>query len=148
MISCGTYKIEPVDHHLRRQFCNYEIQIECCIIQLEAYKPRNVCLTLRFLFRMLASRVNNVKQITSISDSTDTQYIFRTDRSILLIKSELKWCIHLSRSLFLYFNYFEWHSWWTRESPRAHAARFYGRLRLIRSVWEHQNFPCWNCLKL
>ena len=27
--------------------------------------------------------------------------------SILLIKSELKWCIHLSRSFFLYFNY-----WW------------------------------------
>ena len=25
--------------------------------------------------------------------------------SILLIESELKWCIHLSTSLFLYFNY-------------------------------------------
>ena len=25
-------------------------------------------------------------------------------------------------------------------SPRAHVAKFYGRLRLIRSVWEHQNF--------
>ena len=24
--------------------------------------------------------------------------------------------------------------WWTRESPRAHVAKFYGRLRLIRSV--------------
>ena len=27
--------------------------------------------------------------------------------SILLIKSDLKWCIQLSRSLFLYFNYLE-----------------------------------------
>ena len=27
-------------------------------------------------------------------------------------------------------------------SPRAHVAKFYGRLRLIRSVWEHPNFPC------
>ena len=34
------------------------------------------------------------------------------------------------------------------ESPRAHADKLYGRLRLIRSVWEeHQNFPCLN-LKL
>ena len=32
--------------------------------------------------------------------------------------------------------------WWTKESPRAHVAKFYGRLRLICSVWEHQNFPC------
>ena len=55
-----------------------------------------------------------------------------------------KWCIHLSRSLFLYSP--TWcHRWWTSESPRAHVAKFYGRLRLIRSVWEHQHFPCWNC---
>ena len=61
--------------------------------------------------------------------------------SILLIKSDIKWCIHLSRSFFLYFNYFgECHCWWTWESPRAHVAKFYGRLRLSRSVWEHQNF--------
>ena len=26
------------------------------------------------------------------------------------------------------------HLWWTRESPRAHVAKFYGRLQLIRSV--------------
>ena len=31
--------------------------------------------------------------------------------SILLIKSDLKWCTHLSRSLFLYFNYF-YTTWW------------------------------------
>ena len=36
----------------------------------------------------------------------------------------------------------ECHCWWTKESPRAHVAKFYGRLRLICSVWEHQNFPC------
>ena len=29
----------------------------------------------------------------------------------------------------------ECHCWWTSESPRAHVAKFYGRLRLIRSVW-------------
>ena len=32
------------------------------------------------------------------------------------------------------------HCWWTSESPRAHVAKFYNRLRLIRTVafWEHQ----------
>ena len=39
----------------------------------------------------------------------------------------------------------ECHCWWTRESLRAHAAKFYGRLQLIR---EHQHFSCWNLLKL
>ena len=28
----------------------------------------------------------------------------------------------------------ECHCWWTSESPRAYVAKFYGRLRLIRSV--------------
>ena len=68
--------------------------------------------------------------------------------SILLIISDLKWCIHLSRSLFIFQLLGECHCWWTSESPRAHVAKFYGRLRLIRSVWEHQNFPYkidWNC---
>ena len=37
---------------------------------------------------------------------------------------------------------------WTRESPRAHVAKFYGCRRLIRSVWEHQNCLCYNWLKL
>ena len=32
------------------------------------------------------------------------------------------------------------HCWWTRESPRAHVAKLYDRLRLSRSVWEHQKF--------
>ena len=34
----------------------------------------------------------------------------------------------------------ECHCWWTSESPRAHVAKFYGRLRLIRSVWRASNF--------
>ena len=63
--------------------------------------------------------------------------------SILWIKSVLKWCMHLSRSLFFIFQLLgECHCWWTKESPRAHVAKFYGRFRLIRSVWEHQNYPC------
>ena len=36
----------------------------------------------------------------------------------------------------------------SKESPRAHVAKFYDRLRLIRSVWEHQNFYVkidWKC---
>ena len=42
----------------------------------------------------------------------------------------------------------ECHCWWTSEYPRAHVAKFYGRLRLICSAWEHQNFPCKSWLKL
>ena len=41
------------------------------------------------------------------------------------------------------------HCWWTSESPRAHVARFYGRLRLIRSVLRVSKFSVfkldWNC---
>ena len=63
--------------------------------------------------------------------------------SILWIKSVLKWCIHLSRSLFFIFQLLgKCHCWWTKESPRAHVAKFYCRFWLIRRVWEHQNFPC------
>ena len=40
--------------------------------------------------------------------------------SILLIKSELKWCIHLSRSLFLYFNYLMSVTTGRSGSPRGH----------------------------
>ena len=59
----------------------------------------------------------------------------------LLIESDLKWCIQLRRSLFFIFQLLgEYHCWWTRKSPRAHVAKFYGRPRLISSVWEHQNF--------
>ena len=36
----------------------------------------------------------------------------------------------------------ECHCWWVSESPRAHVAKFYGLLRLIRSVLERPNFPC------
>ena len=34
----------------------------------------------------------------------------------------------------------ECHCWWTKESPRAHVAKFYGRLRLIRSVLSASKF--------
>ena len=34
----------------------------------------------------------------------------------------------------------ECHCWWTSESPRAHVAKFYGRLRLVRSVWRASKF--------
>ena len=33
------------------------------------------------------------------------------------------------------------HCWWTSESPRAHVAKFYDRLRLIRSVWRASKIP-------
>ena len=68
--------------------------------------------------------------------------------SILLIISDLKWCLHLCSSLFIFQLLGECHCWWTSESPRAHVAKLYGRLQLICSVWEHQNFPYeidWNC---
>ena len=63
--------------------------------------------------------------------------------SILLMKSDLKWCIHLD--LFLYFNHFthalgECHCWWTRNSLRVHAVKFYGRPQLIRSVSKASTF--------
>ena len=57
-------------------------------------------------------------------------------RAILLMKSDVKWCIHLD--FFFIFQPLhslgECHCWWARESLRAHAAKFYGRLQLIRSV--------------
>ena len=40
--------------------------------------------------------------------------------SVLLIKSDLKWCIYLSRSLFLYFNYLVSVTAGGPESPRGH----------------------------
>ena len=40
--------------------------------------------------------------------------------SILLIKSDLKWCIHLSRSLYLYFNYLVSVTAGGPVSPRGH----------------------------
>ena len=55
--------------------------------------------------------------------------------SILLMKSDLKWCIHRSWSLFIFqplHSLGGCHCWWTRKSLRA--AKFYGRLQLIRSI--------------
>ena len=54
--------------------------------------------------------------------------------SILYIESDSKWCMHLSRSLFVFQLLGECHCWWTKEFPGAHVANFYGRLRLICSV--------------
>ena len=51
-------------------------------------------------------------------------------KSIMLIKSDLKWCVHPSRSLFLHYNYL---GSITAGGP-AHAIKFYGRRRLIRSI--------------
>ena len=70
--------------------------------------------------------------------------------SILLIKSFVKWCIHLSRSLFLNFNYLvSVTAVGPKIPPRTYVAKFYGRLRLIRSLWWASKFPCfkihWNC---
>ena len=40
--------------------------------------------------------------------------------SILLINSDLKWCVHLGRSLFLYFNYLVSVTAGGPVSPRGH----------------------------
>ena len=45
--------------------------------------------------------------------------------------------VYISWSLFIFqplHSLGECHCWWTRESLRVHAAKFYGRLQLIRSV--------------
>ena len=43
----------------------------------------------------------------------------------------------------------ECHCWWISESSRAHVAKVYNRLRLIRSVWRASKFSVfkidWNC---
>ena len=49
--------------------------------------------------------------------------------------------LHLSRSLFFIFQLLgECHCRWTNESPRAHVAKFYGQLLLIRSVLRVSKF--------
>ena len=68
--------------------------------------------------------------------------------SILLIKSDLKWNIHLSRSLLIFQVLGECHCWWTSESPRAHVAKFYGRLRLIRSVLRASKFTAFKLIEI
>ena len=42
----------------------------------------------------------------------------------------------------------ECHCWWTSESPRAHVAKFYGRLRLIRSVLRASKFSVFKILEI
>ena len=65
--------------------------------------------------------------------------------SILLLKSDLKWFIHLSRSLFNIPT--TWcHCWWISRSPGAQVAKFYGRLRLIRSVLRPSKFSVLNLI--
>ena len=58
-------------------------------------------------------------------------------------------CASWWKSLFIFQLLGECHCWWTSESPRAHVAKFYGRLRLIRSVWRASKFSVfkidWNC---
>ena len=44
------------------------------------------------------------------------------------------------KSLFVFQLLGECHCWWTKESPRAHVAKFYGRLRLVRSVLRASKF--------
>ena len=45
---------------------------------------------------------------------------------------------HTNATINFYFS--ECHCWWTRKSPRAHVAKFFGRLRLIRSVLRPSKF--------
>ena len=48
--------------------------------------------------------------------------------------------LHLSRSLFFIFQLLgECQYWWTNESQRAHVAKFFGQLLLIRSVLRASN---------
>ena len=80
---------------------------------------------------------------------TPHQPLFAYCHYQLQIKSDLKWCIHLSKSLYVFQLLGECHCWWTKESPRAYVAKFFGRLRLIRSVLRASKFSVfkidWNC---
>ena len=63
--------------------------------------------------------------------------------SILLIQSGLKWFKQVDVSFHIKT------TWWVSLLvDQGHEAKFYGRLRLIRSVWEHQKFSCSNLIKL
>ena len=44
------------------------------------------------------------------------------------------------KSLFVFQQLGECHCWWTKESPGAHVANFYGRLRLGRNVLRASKF--------
>ena len=56
----------------------------------------------------------------------------------------IKWwgTYHTSKqkSLFIFQLLGECHCWWTKESPRAHVAKFYGRLQLISSILRASKF--------
>ena len=70
--------------------------------------------------------------------------------SILLMKSDLKWCIHLD--LFLYFNYFTHLVSVTAGGPESPWGHMHPRSTVDFSWFvafrEHQHFPSWNLLKL
>ena len=69
--------------------------------------------------------------------------------SILLMKSDLKWCIHLGLFIFQPLHSLgECHCWWTRETLRAHAAKFYGRLQLIRNVSRASTFSVFKFIEI
>ena len=54
------------------------------------------------------------------------------------LKHDNYWCI--SSKINYYQLLDECHCWWTSESPRAHVAKLYGRLRLIRGVLRASTF--------
>ena len=53
---------------------------------------------------------------------------------LFVLKFDFKSLNCFKKSLFIFQLLGECHCWWTRESPRAHVAKFYDRLRLICSV--------------
>ena len=69
--------------------------------------------------------------------------------SILLIKSDLKWCIHLSRSLFLYFNYLVSITACGPMSPRGHmkpsSTVYFGWFVAFESIKISRYKIDWNC---
>ena len=67
----------------------------------------------------------------------------------------IMWIQGINQSYVCWWFIFNWEfmprsfCWWTSESPRAHVAEFYCRIRLIRSVWRESKFSVfkidWNC---
>ena len=69
--------------------------------------------------------------------------------SILLLKSYLKWFIHLSKTIFFIFQLSgECHCWRTRQSPMAHLTKIYGWLRSIRIVLRKSKFSMLQLIKI
>ena len=59
--------------------------------------------------------------------------------------------VYTSWSLFIFqplHSFGECHCWWTRETLRAHAAKFYGRLQLIRNVSRASTFSVFKFLEI